>query len=399
MPANAKAPRLLAGTGSPFARLRRLLDGIAPGAAPIDLTIGGPRHPFPDMVGEVLQRNLQGFGSYPPADGTASFRKTVADWLNRRYRLARPVDADTMILPLAGSREGLFLVAALVSARARERGIETPAIAIPNPFYQTYASAALAAGAEPVYVAAGRETGFLPDFGTLKADQLKRLAAIYLCSPANPQGAVADRAYWRDLVALCRRHGAVAVADECYSEIYRTDPVPGVLEAAGEDFSDLLSFNSLSKRSSLPGLRVGFVAGDAALVAPFFSLRNVAAPTVPLPLLAVAEAVWKDEAHVAENRRLYNEKFDRASAILGNRFGYETPPGGFFLWLDMSGAGGGEAAAARLWEEAGVRVLPGSYLTQAAEGPDPGGDFIRVALVGSVEETEEALTRLAGVFG
>lgn len=398
-----------AGIASPFGRLDRLLDGEHAAMPPIDLTIGGPRHAFPDFVGKVLANNLDGFGRYPPARGTAAFRRTIADWHERRYGLGSPatedgaaatgLDPETQIMPLSGSREGLFLITFIAVDRARGRGVKHPLVAIPNPFYQTYAAAVVAAGAEPLYLPATRDRGFLPDFTAISAEQKERLAALYLCSPANPQGAIADLAAWRRVIAFARSCEAVLIADECYSEIYRERPAPGALEAAAGNHAGVLSFNSLSKRSNLPGLRVGFVAGDPELIAPFFSLRNVAAPTVPLPLLSVAEAVWNEEDHVAENRRLYNEKFALAAEILGHDFGHETPEGGFFLWLDMDAHGGGEAAALHLWREAGVRVIPGAYITMPTEGPDPGGAYIRIALVGTLEETEAALTRLKKVFG
>ncbi|VAW18684.1 N-succinyl-L,L-diaminopimelate aminotransferase, type 2 [hydrothermal vent metagenome] len=405
-PPTQAGPPPAAGARSPFARLRELLGDLPPGADPIDLSIGEPRHPFPPLVGEVLSRELAGFGKYPPAKGTAPFRAAVGAWADRRYGLGGGLDPDTSILPLAGSREGLFLVALLAAERARARGVERPAFVLPNPFYQTYAAAIHAAGGEAIFLPAIRQNGYLPDLGAVAAPIRARLAAIYLCSPANPQGAVADLEYWRRLIGFARAHDAIVLADECYSEIYRDIPPPGVLEAADGDFSSVLSFNSLSKRSNLPGLRLGFVAGDPALIAPFATMRNIAAATVPLPILAVAQAVYGEETHVAETRALYNDKFKAAAEILGHRFGHQTPPGAFFLWLDMSeveGEGGGatrgEAAALHLWREAGVKVVPGSYLSATPEsGADPGADYIRIALVGTLEETETALIRLAKVF-
>lgn len=395
-----------AGARSPFVRLRALLENHPPGADPIDLSIGEPRHPFPPFVGEVLGRGLAGFGKYPPAAGTAAFRAAVGGWLDRRYGLGGRLDPDTSILPLAGSREGLFLIAMIAAERARAHGIERPVFLLPNPFYQTYAAAVHAAGGEAIFLPATRAHGYLPDFGAVAPPIRARLAAIYLCSPANPQGSVASLEYWRHVIGFARAQGAMVIADECYSEIYRDTPPPGVLEAADGDFSSVLSFNSLSKRSNLPGLRVGFVAGDPALIAPFVARRNVVAATVPLPVLAVAEAVYGDESHVAENRALYNRKFEAAAGILDGRFGHDTPPGAFFLWLDMSeidgGSGdrtGGEAAALRLWREAGVRVVPGGYLTMPPQSDaNPGAAYIRLALVGNLADTQTALTALTEVL-
>lgn len=387
---------------SPFDRLRDLLGRIPPGADPIDMTIGEPRHQPPAIVDEVLARESAGYRRYPPQRGTADFRASVAHWLGRRYGLDDISEDDLGILPLAGSREGLFLIAQHIVAEARATDTKTdfdrpPAILIPNPFYQTYAAACLAAGAEPVYMSAGSNTGYLPDLDALSEDLLDRVVAMYLCSPANPQGAVAGCDYWAHAIELARAHDFVVLADECYSEIYRQAPPPGVLQAANAGaggFTGIVSFNSLSKRSNLPGLRVGFAAGDRHLLDRFFRLRNVGAPTVPLPVQAAAAAIWRDEAHVAENRRLYNQKFDAAGAIIGQRFSHRTPPGGFFLWLDMHQFAGGEAAALKLWREGGVKVLPGAFLTHPSADPAVGADYVRVALVGDLAETKTALTRL-----
>jgi len=400
----------VAGARSPFVRLRELLGDHSPGAEVIDLSIGEPRHRFPSFIGEVMARELSGFGKYPPARGTTSFRTAVGAWLDRRYQLGGNLDPETSVLPLAGSREGLFLVALLAAERARARGIERPVFLLPNPFYQTYAAAAYAAGGEAIYLPATRENGYLPDFDAVGAATCARLAAVYLCSPANPQGSVASMAYWRRLIAFARAHQAIVIADECYSEIYRKTPPPGILEAAEGDYSAVLSFNSLSKRSNLPGLRAGFVAGDPALIETFADHRNIAAATVPLPIMAITEAVYGDENHVIENRALYNRKFEAAAGILNDRFDHKTPQGAFFLWLDLSAFGSGgtstpgnlsvcEAATLHLWREAGVKVLPGSYLTMAAgTGPDPGAGYIRIALVGTIDDTQMALNRLIKVF-
>jgi aspartate/methionine/tyrosine aminotransferase len=385
---------------SPFERLRALIGTTAPGAEPIDLSIGAPRHPFPSLVGETLARALDGFGRYPPAHADNDFGAAASAWLAHRFGLDPAPDPARHILPLAGSREGLFTIAFIVTARARERGISDPVIALPNPFYPVYASAALSAGARPMVVPATAATGDLPDFASLPGEILARLAAVYVCSPANPQGAIADIAYYERLAALAEAHDFVVISDECYSELYRESPPPGILDAAaGGDYRRLLAFNSLSKRSNVPGLRVGLVAGDAGLIQRFFRFRNVAAATVPLPVMAVAAALWRDEAHVEANRVLYNEKFARAAAILGERYAHRTPAGGFFLWLDVSRHGGSEAAAERLWREAGIKVVPGAYLAVSHDdGVNPGADFLRVALVGSLDEITTALERLVGVL-
>ena len=385
---------------SPFERLRELIAGVEPGADPIDLSIGAPRHPFPDIVGETLARELKGFGRYPPAHANNDFGAAASAWLARRFGLDEAPDPARHILPVAGSREALFTIAFMVAERARERGNTSPAMALPNPFYQVYAAAALAAGARPVALPAVLAHGDLPDLDALEPALLDRLAAFYICSPANPQGSVADEHYLSRLMQLADRHDFVVLSDECYSELYRTDPPPSILNAAeARGYERALAFNSLSKRSNVPGLRAGLVAGDPQLLERFFRFRNVVAATVPLPVMAVAAALWRDEAHVEKNRALYNEKFTRTAEILGRRYGHQTPPGGFFVWLDVASHGGSEHAALRLWRDAGVKVVPGAYLAAAGPGGvNPGADFLRVALVGDIDEIERALVRLVKVL-
>ena len=384
---------------SPFVRLTELIAGIAPGKPPINLSVGEPQHPVPAFVGPVLAANIADFGRYPPNKGTEPFRKTVAAWLGQRFKLPRAVDPETEILVLNGTREGLFL-AAIAATRWVSPRAGKPAVLIPNPFYAAYAAGALAAGCEPVYLPATREHGFLPDLDALDDKLLKRTVAVFLASPSNPQGAVASRAYLERLARLAQRYGFLVFADECYGEIYSKDAPAGMLEAAGPDFANVVVFHSLSKRSNLPGLRVGFAAGDRRFLAAFLELRNVAAPQVPIPAQQVAAAAYSDEAHVEENRKLYRAKFDLADQIIGDRYGYKRPAGGFFLWLDVSQQGGSEVVTRRLWAEAGVRVVPGRYLArEQADGSNPGADFIRVAMVQNNETTAEALHRLVELLG
>ncbi|MBL8574880.1 MAG: aminotransferase class I/II-fold pyridoxal phosphate-dependent enzyme [Hyphomicrobiaceae bacterium] len=387
---------------SPFQRLAALLEGVPAGREPtLSMTVGEPRHPVPDFVAPMLAANIKGFGQYPQARGTDGFRAAVAGWLGRRYGLGERIDPATMILPLNGSREGLFYAA--IQARSDSRKAGRPAMLLPNPFYQTYAAAALAAGCEPIMVAAGPETGFLPDIAALPADVLARAIGCYYASPANPQGAVADRATLARLIELARAHDFLLFADECYSEIYRGVAAPaGALEVAAMtgSFDRVIVFNSLSKRSNLAGLRCGFAAGDPAFLKRWHDFRNMAAPQVPNPVQAVAVAAYADETHVIENRRLYDAKYAVAEAVLGSRFGFATPPGGFFLWLDVGAQGGGEAVTLRLWREAGLRVIPGGYLAATgADGRNPGDNYIRIALVDGLDLTREALTRLVETVG
>jgi len=384
---------------SPFVRLRELLGDTPPGKPAISLAVGEPQHGVPSFVGPVVAAHLDEFGRYPMNKGLDEFCAAAAQWLGRRFALPRPIDPVSEMLVLNGSREGLFL-AAIAAERWVSGRRGRPAMLIPNPFYAAYAAGAVAANCEPVYLPATAATGFLPDLDALPDALLARTVAFYLASPANPQGSVADPAYFARLAELARRFGFLVFSDECYSEIYTRHAPASALEAAGPEFKNVVVFQSLSKRSNLPGLRVGFVAGDQSFLARFLELRNVASPQVPLPAQRVAIAAYGDEAHVEENRRLYARKFDLADQILGDRYGYRRPAGGFLLWLDVSAHGGDEAVALRLWREAGLRVIPGHYLARdQADGSNPGLGYIRVALVQDEEATAEALHRLVGILG
>jgi len=384
---------------SPFVRLRELLGDAPPGQPAISLAVGEPQHRIPAFVGPVIAAHLDEFGRYPMNKGLEAFCQAVGHWLDRRYALARPVDPTNEVLVLNGTREGLFLAAVAAKNWVTPR-TGRPAVLIPNPFYAAYAAGAIAADCEPVYLPTTVATGFLPDLDALNADLLSRTAAFYLASPSNPQGAVADLGYLSRLIALARRFGFLVLADECYCEIYSDKAPPGMLEAAGPDFANVVVFHSLSKRSNLPGLRIGFAAGDRKFIAAYLELRNVAAPQVPTPMQHVAIAAYGDETHVEENRRLYREKFDLADQIVGDRYGYRRPAGGFFLWLDVAAQGGSEAATLKLWREGGLRVVPGRYLArEQADGSNPGADYVRVAMVQNNEITAEALHRLVAVLG
>ncbi|MAF96186.1 MAG: aspartate aminotransferase [Rhodospirillaceae bacterium] len=393
-------PRLSTLPEYPFQRLRELLDPIDPPAAiePLVLSIGEPRHPPPPMIAEIFAASADLWGRYPPGDGTPEFRAATAAWLAARYGLDNgAVDPDRHVLPVAGTREALYLVSAL--AVPRQKGGRQPVVALPNPFYHVYGGAAAVSGAESLYLPAGPKSGFLPDITLVDEKTLERTAMYYFCSPANPQGAVAGLDVLKAAIELAREYDFVLVADECYAEIYDREPPPGALEACkqlGDGFDNVLVFHSLSKRSSAPGLRSGFVAGDEKLIRPFKRLRNYVGPQVPMPTMAASAALWSDESHVEENRRLYRAKFDIAEEILGGRFGFYRPEGGFFLWLDV---GDGEAAARKLWAEAGVRVLPGAYIGRDdGSGVNPGSPFIRLALVDDPESTTNALEKIVKVL-
>jgi len=384
----------------PFGRLDRLLAGIEPARdqTPLALSIGEPQGQPPAFVADVLAREAQGWGRYPPAKGTPAFRQAVHDWLVARFGIpAGLVDPETQILPVAGSREALFMATQVAVARA---GKARPAVLLPNPFYHVYAGAIAAAGAEPIFLPATRASGFLPALDAIDASALDRVAFAFVCSPSNPQGAVADRAYLESWIALARRHGFTVAFDECYSEIWRANsadgPPAGALEAAaalGDGLDNVLIVHSLSKRSGAPGLRSGFVAGDAEHVARQLQLINYGGVAVPAPIVAASTALWRDEKHVEGNRARYDAAFDAAAHALGNRFGYATPPGAFFAWLDV---GDDEDAARRLWAEAALRVMPGRYMARDdASGNNPGAGYIRIALVHEPDVVSDAMTRLA----
>jgi aspartate/methionine/tyrosine aminotransferase len=397
MTASSRAP---SGAGpkeserSPFARTTELLAPYKPAKPLITLSLGEPQHPVPGFVGPVLAQHIADFGRYPLAKGIEPFRKAAAAWLSTRFKLPRAIDPDSEVLVLNGSREGLFFAALTARDYVGERR-GRPAILMPNPFYPAYGAGSRAAGCEQIYLPTTLANGFLPDLDAIDEATLARTVAFYIASPANPQGSVATPDYFRKLKQLADRFGFIVLSDECYSEIYTREAPGSMLECAGPDFGNVVVFQSLSKRSNLPGMRVGFAAGDRKFLAAFHELRNVAAPQVPVPLQQVATAAYGDEAHVEENRKLYRIKFDLADQILANRYGYRRPAGGFCVWLDVSKYGGEEEAAVKLYRDAGVRVIPGSYLAREQnDGFNPGKGFIRLALVSDSESTAEALHRL-----
>jgi N-succinyldiaminopimelate aminotransferase len=388
---------------SPFSRLRKLLAGIVAGhAKPIELTIGEPREAMPDFLAAKLDEAAALYSKYPPIRGSDEVRAAISEWLAKRYMLARAVDPEREILVLNGSREGLFFACLPAVGRKTFKG--QPAILMCNPYYSAYVAGAIAVGAEPVFLNATKATGFLPDLDELRRDEalLTRTAALFICSPANPQGAVAGRGYILKALELARSYDFMLFFDECYSEIYTGAAPTGGLEVAAataDRFRNLVVFNSLSKRSNLPGLRSGFCAGDAAFLEAYGEVRNMCAPTVPLPVQHASAAVWRDESHVERARAAYGLKFDIADSLLGGRYGYYRPAGGFCLWLDMSQFGGGERAAVTLWQRAGVKVIPGSFLAQTGrDGTNPGADYVRVAMVQDPATIREALERTISVL-
>ncbi len=383
-------------TDYPFDRLRALLKGVEARAdkEPMIMSLGEPQHPSPELLAETVNRHADQWAKYPPVAGTSDLLDAIRDWLSTRYNLsAGMVQPSENICAVSGTREALYMAGDI--AIPPQKNGDVPVVLIPNPFYQVYIGAALMSRAEPVYMSATPENGFLPDFDELDEATLQRTALAFLCTPSNPQGAVADLDYLKKAISLARKFDFVLAVDECYAEIYDQTPPPGGLEACrelGGTLDNVLVFHSLSKRSNAPGLRSGFVAGDAALIKRFKTLRNYGGATLPLPILAASAALWRDDNHVQENRKLYRQKFDRADQILGDQFGHYRPEGGFYLWLDV---GDGEAAARKLWQEAGVKVIPGGYLARPdASGRNPGAPYIRLALVQEPEFISEALGRV-----
>jgi N-succinyldiaminopimelate aminotransferase len=385
---------------NPFARLAALLAPISPpdGLSRLALSVGEPQHQPPAFMAAVIAAEGGNWNRYPPVEGTEDFRRAVVQWLTRRFKLsAGLLDPNRHVLALSGTKEGLYLATEMAVPDTKAGG--RPVVLVPNPYYQVYWGAGAMSGAEVWPLSATPETGFLPDFDAVPKAVLERTAFAFLCTPANPQGAIASLDYLKRALELARAYDFVLAVDECYSEIWDRAAPTGALEAAealGGSLDNLLIFHSLSKRSNAAGLRAGFVAGDERLIRRFLTLRSYGAAQLPLPVQAAAAALWRDEAHVEENRARYRSKIDVAERILGNRFGFYRPAGGFFLWLDV---GDSEQACAALWREAALRTLPGAYLAVADEvGANPGTNYLRLALVHDDAIVAEALSRLAQVL-
>lgn len=384
-----------------FPRLRRLLGGHAPGGPEIAMSLGEPQHQVPDFVGGIMLEHTAKLSKYPPNEGLPELREAASDWLALRYGVSDAYrDPETQIFPLNGTREGLF--SACVALSPEQKNGQRPAVLLPNPFYQCYTVAAVTAGAEPVYLPCSAETGHLPDFASLPTELLDRTTVAYICSPANPQGVCADHAYWKTLLELAETHDFKVFADECYSEIFRDAPPVGALQVASEIGADperLVCFHSLSKRSNLAGLRSGFAVTGPENRKRLLQMRSYVGAPMPIPAQYAAAACWRDEAHVAESRALYQEKYRIADDVLGNLPGYSAPEAGFFLWID---AGDGEAAALKLWREAGVRALPGGYLSRPVDpalgGGDPGTRYVRLAMVAPAADVRRGLEAVRDVL-
>ena len=379
----------------PFERLRALFAGVTPSAAlaPISLSIGEPQHATPDLVKQALSTNLSGLANYPATAGTPMLREAIAAWVMQRYALPA-VDPASQVLPVNGSREALFALAQTVIDRTR-----SAVVICPNPFYQIYEGAALLAGATPEYANAVHDRGFAVDYESVPTEVWPRVQLLYACSPGNPTGRVMTLDEWRRLFEAADRHGFVIASDECYSELYFDEVRPplGALEAAYRlgrtDFRRVVVLSSLSKRSNVPGMRSGFAAGDAEILKRFLLYRTYHGGAMSPPVQAASTAAWRDEAHVAENRRLYREKFAAALPLVRAPLETAMPDGGFYLWVRTPVP---DAEFAReLYRQYNVSVLPGSYLARESDGTNPGRNYIRVALVAQFDDCIEGVRRIA----
>jgi N-succinyldiaminopimelate aminotransferase len=391
---NGRVDRL---TDYPFSRLRQLLDGLSPpsGMKPLILSIGEPRQ-SPAQIAQSVEANRADWWRYPSLDGTGHFRQAVAGWCHRRFGIAPEFLAKPRcILPVAGTREALFLFAQMIVPEPIwDQGLQRPMVVVPNPFYAGYPGAAIMAGAEPIFLGGAGQRNSFPDLSSLPSETLDRVVLAYICSPSNPIGEAATLDYLVETINVARRHGIVLAVDECAIDLYHRTPVPGSLqacEAIGHGLDNVVVFQSLSKRSSAAGLRSGAVIGDPQLLHRFWEVRCFGGATVPVPILAASADLWDDDIHVAETRATISARFDIAERLLDGRFDFYRPDAGFFLWLNV---GDGESVARQLWQHAALHVMPGAYLARDTGGGNPCKAFIRIALVHELSIVEDALWRL-----
>jgi N-succinyldiaminopimelate aminotransferase len=381
----------------PFERLAELKKGLVPPShlSHIALSIGEPKHAPPPFVIDTLRANLEDLGSYPATRGLPELRAAAANWARRRFDLPA-VDGESQVLPVAGTREALFaFVQAVVDSRS---GGEAPLVLMPNPGYQVYEGAALLAGAEPYYLNTTADNGFLPDLDAVPDTTWQRCQLLILCSPANPVGAVMDQTYLTRALELAERHDFTIASDECYADLFDDEsaPPPSLLTAAAAmgntAYRRCMTFHSLSKRSSLPGLRSGIVAGDASLISPFLLYRTYHGCAMPIPTQRASITAWNDDEHVRANRVLYRRKFDRVLPVLQPVIHVERPAGGFYLWLQVGGDD--TAFTADLFAAQNITVVPGSYLARATTQGNPGAGYVRISLVAPEEECVQAASRI-----
>ncbi len=387
----------------PFERFRKLLENVEPG---VDLpliawSLGEPKHAVPGFIVDGMREEdliRQDLGGYPPTRGLPALRQAIVKFLQGRFRLSRAPDPDCQVLPVNGTREALFALAQTV-LDAKTGGVTI----MPNPFYQIYEGAALLAGSEPHYLNCVAENDYLPDFDSVDPDTWQRCQLVYICTPGNPTGAVMSEAQLQQLIRLSDEHDFIIASDECYSEIYLDEsrPPPGLLQAADamgkHDYRRCITFNSLSKRSNLPGMRSGYVAGDARIIEKFLLYRTYHGSAMPLHHQRLSTLAWRDEQHVVDNRALYRAKFATVAEILGDTWPVEVPPAGFYLWPQTPTPD--ESFAVELVRHANVSVLPGSYLSRETAAGSPGRNRVRIALVATEEECAEAANRIVNCWG
>jgi len=373
----------------PFEKLRKLFEDTDAGDTPINMGIGEPQHPTPPVLLNAIRENLHLLGKYPPTPGTPELRAAIAEWIERRFGVN--LNADRQVVPISGSREGLFAIAQAVIDRSRD-----PVVLLPNPFYQIYEGAAIMAGAKPFYVPAPIK----PDWSAVPDHVWPRVQLAYVCSPGNPGGAVLTAEDYAPLLERAERHGFVIAADEPYSELFNGEPPISALQLGSER---VVAFNSLSKRSSAPGLRSGFAAGSADIIAKYLLFRTYHGAAPSSLVQAASLAAWNDESHVEENRRKYQAKFEVCQPIIDRHLPCQIPDGGFFLWAEVpqesKWKGSDEAFARDLYATHGVTVLPGSYLAREVDGRNPGAGRVRIALVAELDLCREACERIAALAG
>ena len=370
---------------SPFQRTRDLLSKYNGKDDWIDLSIGAPRHDTPEIIRDVLNSNFDKYRNYPSANTTDHFGSNLSKWIKNRFELNSSNLQDNL-LPISGSREGLFYGGLLSTKLKSDRST----FILPDPFYPVYATAGQYTSKKIQATSVHETDNYLINLENIPNEVWSETIAFYLCSPSNPQGTIADDQYLKDLYELSLKYQFIIISDECYSEIYRTEAPNSILKISEKhNFKNILSFNSLSKRSNAPGLRSGYVFGEKNIIDEFFNLRNVAAPTVPTPIQIASEVLWADETHVINNRKLYNEKFEIFYSTLDKKFNFRIPEGGFFAWLNISEFGSDESVTIKLWES-GIKVIPGSYLSLNADEDSDSKKFIRIALVGDNDEISKA---------
>ncbi len=375
----------------PFQRLNNLLKGIeAPKKKKgLILSIGEPQHKPPKFIKEIIDKNFGKWSKYPPTLGMEKLNVASINWVKRRFKLTEDfINYKDNIVQLAGTREGLFNVALALTPRKKNN--LKPAILIPDPFYQVYAGASRISGADPIFVSSLKKNNFIPAFSNVSKETLNRTSIIYVCSPSNPEGVSLKIEDWKNLIFLARNNNATLIVDECYTDIYSETPPIGVLEACkilNTDISNIISFHSLSKRSNVPGFRSGFAVGEKNIITSFKKLRHYCAGQQPIPIQEAATALWNDDDHAEKNRKKYKQKFQIAKSIFKKEYGFYMPDGGFYLWLNV---GNGEKITQELWQEEGIKVMPGSYLSRTSASKK----YIRVALVSNISETNTALKNI-----